>query len=92
MKLNNWRETNVNEPAVLSARAKSQDEDGIDAAEAEGFDPDKIPPKILVTTPKIGDTGDVVALYHPEAAYLVRKVLMEAARKTFKELDRAEIN
>jgi hypothetical protein len=45
-----------------------------------------------VTTPRIGDSGEVVAIYHPEAAYQVRKVLMEAARKTFKELEKAEIN
>ena len=59
----------ANESAVLSARADSAPLDGIEAEAADAFDPDKIPPKILVTTPKIGDTGDVVALYHPEAAY-----------------------
>jgi len=46
----------------------------------------------LVTSTKIGDSGDVVALFHPEASYSVRKALMDAARKTFKELDKAEIN
>jgi hypothetical protein len=30
-------------------------------------------------------------MYHPEAAYQVRKSLMEAARKQFKELEKAEI-
>jgi hypothetical protein len=45
-----------------------------------------------VTAPKIGDTGEIVALYHAEAAYQVRKVLMEAARKSFRELEKAEIN
>jgi hypothetical protein len=45
-----------------------------------------------VTNTKIGDTGDVVALFHPEAAYSVRKVVIEHARKHFKELDKAELN
>ena len=45
-----------------------------------------------MTSTKIGDTGDVVALFHPEAAYSLRRALMDAARKTFKELDKAEIN
>lgn len=91
LKLNNWRES-TNESAVLSARADSAPLDGVDAPEPDTFDPDKIPPKILVTSPKIGDSGEIVALYHPEASYQLRKVLMEAARKTFKELERAEIN
>lgn len=91
VKLNNWRDTSANESAVLSARADSQGLDGIDAEAADQFDPDKIPPKILVTKPQISDTGEVVAMYHPEAAYQVRRVLMEAARKTFKELEKAEI-
>ena len=33
-----------------------------------------------------------MAMYHPEAAYSVRKVIMEAARKNFKELEKAEIS
>lgn len=45
-----------------------------------------------MANPKIGDTGDVVALFHPEAAYSLRKAIMEQARKTFKELEKAEIN
>ena len=34
----------------------------------------------------------MVAMYHPEAAYAVRKVIMTAAMKAFKELEKAEVN
>ena len=46
----------------------------------------------MVTTTKIGESGDMVAMFHPEAAYSLRKVVMEVARKTIKELEKAEIN
>lgn len=46
----------------------------------------------MVTTTKLGEAGEMVALFHPEAAYAVRKTIMEAARKMFKELEKAEIN
>lgn len=78
----------------MSARADSAplNEEGIEVPDGEPvFNPDNIPPKILIANPKIADTGDFVALFHPEAAYQVRKVLMEAARKQFRELEKAEI-
>ena len=93
VKLNNFRETIIGENGqVLSARTDPAPADGDQPGGEEQFNPDKIPPKILVTTPKLGETGDFVALYHPEAAYSVRKVIMDAARKNFKELEKAEIN
>ena len=46
----------------------------------------------MVTTTKIGESGDMVAMFHPEAAYSLRKAVMEVARKTIKELEKAEIN
>lgn len=41
----------------------------IESGEPEKFNPDNIPPKILVTATNIGDTGQSVALCHPEATY-----------------------
>lgn len=93
--MNNYRETKVNELGeVVSARDSAPlNEEGLEVEEEEPvFNPDNIPPKVLVVTPKIGDSGEFVAVYHPEASYQVRKSLMDAARKQFKELEKAEIN
>ena len=48
----------------LNAQAES-----IDQEEVEQFNPEKIPPKILVTNNKIGENGEYVAMFHPEAAF-----------------------
>lgn len=93
MRLNNWRETIVGENGqIISARTDSAPVDGEENPEPEQFNPDKIPPKILVTGTKLGDSGDMIALFHPEASYAVRKTIMEAARKSFKELATSETN
>lgn len=36
--------------------------------------------------------GLLLAVYHSEAPYSVRKVLIEQAKKSFKELEKAETN
>lgn len=38
------------------------------------------------------DTGILVACYHSEAAYAVRKLFIEHAKKQFAELEKAETN
>lgn len=77
VKLNNWRETIVGEDGkIMSARTDAAPADGEEAPAEESFNPDKIPPKILVTTTKIGDSGDIVAMFHPEAVYSLRKAIM----------------
>ena len=76
----------------MSARTDAAPADGEEAPAEESFNPDKIPPKILVTTTKIGDSGDIVAMFHPEAVYSLRKAIMQVAIKSIKELEKAEIN
>jgi hypothetical protein len=53
------------------------------------FDPSNIPTKIPLIKPKT-DSGLQVAVYHSEAAYAVRKYFIEAAKKHFVELEKAE--
>lgn len=91
VKLNNWRETMINEAGQVVVAGIETPVEGQDPVEADEFNIEKIPTKILITSTKIGESGNVVALFHPEAAYSVRKVLMEAARRTFKELEKAEV-
>ena len=71
---------------MVSARTDSAPIDGEENPEPEQFNPDKIPPKILVTGTKLGDSGDMIALFHPEASYAVRKTIMEAARKSLAKM------
>ena len=43
----------------------------------EEFNPDKIPPKILIANVKISDPPSNIAVYHPEASYSLRKTLID---------------
>lgn len=69
LKLNNWRETVVNEQGQVVQKTELEPNESGEAADFDQFDPDKIPPKILVVHPKISETGDVISVYHPEATY-----------------------
>lgn len=80
------------EGKVLSARTGGSNPmaDG-DAAGDETFNPDKIPNKIMITRPRV-ESGLQVAMYHSEASYALRKLVIEQARKSFKELEKAEMS
>jgi len=94
LKLNNYRETFLDEDGkVLSARTGGSvagGEPGESIDPDDEFNPDKIPSKILITTVKLPEVPNVVALYHPEAAYSLRKTLIDQGRKTFKELEKVD--
>lgn len=60
------------------------------SGEEDGFNPDKIPTKVTLTKP-VGKEIQTL-FYHAEAPYLIRKILIEQARKCFKELEKAELN
>ena len=60
------------------------------SGEEETFNPDKIPTKVTLTKP-VGKEIQTL-FYHAEAPYLIRKLLIEQARKSFKELEKAELN
>ena len=71
-------------------------------APASHFDPEKIPTKIPLVKTKVETPGTKlhgikkdeeafkVAVYHSEAAYAVRKFFIDAAKKHFVELEKAE--
>jgi len=90
LKLNNHRD--AAEQAILSARTGNSAPDGAPVdIQDEAFNFEKIPTKIpKVKT--INPDGIQIAAYHSEAPYNVRKVLLEHAKKTFKELEKAEAN
>jgi len=89
--LNNHRDAAA-EHAILSARTGNSGPDGqhVDMPE-EVFNFEKIPVKIPKVKP-INPDGIQIAAYHSEAPYNVRKVLLEHAKKNFKELEKAEAN
>jgi len=57
----------------------------------DSFNFEKIPVKIPKIKP-INADGIQIAAYHSEAPYNVRKVLLEQAKKNFKEVEKAEAN
>jgi len=83
LKLSNFRETFVDENGkVLSARTGGSnlgvgEGNGESSDPDEEFNPDKIPPKLLITTVKLPEPPQCVALYHPEASYSVRRALID---------------
>ena len=92
VKLNNFRETVLNENGqVVSKTDLNAQTDSLDNEEPEQFNPEKIPPKILLANNKIGEVGEHVAMFHPEAAFQLRKVLMQHAIQVYPELERADI-
>lgn len=58
----------------------------------DAFNPDKIPPKIPKVKLSNPDTNLEIAAFHSEAPYALRKLLIEQAKKHFKELEKAEAN
>jgi len=91
IKLNNYRED-------AAFTGQSKDSKGKDSAntdalsedhQSEQFQPEKIPAKIPLVRPD-GCSGGPVMAYHCEAPYQVRRHLIDQARKTFKELEKAE--
>lgn len=76
----------------MSARTGSAAEGGPPSDPAEElFSLEKIPTKIPKIKPVFPDSGNTVAAYHCEAAYAIRKVLIEQAKKSFKELEKADV-
>jgi len=60
--------------------------------ENEPFDPDKLPAKIpLVRTTDPGNTIQTL-VYHAESVYSLRRVLIDMAKKSVKELEKCDIN
>jgi len=82
---------------VVSGRAANQPAEGAPPAdgmlEVDSFNPEKLPLKTpLVKSVTTGETPVNFIPYHSDAPYFLRRHLMEAAKKHFKELDRADTN
>lgn len=58
---------------------------------SEQFSVEKIPLKVQLVKPDNCSGGPVI-VYHSEAVYALRKQLIEQARKTFRELEKAQTN
>ena len=91
LKLNNYRDAAA-EAAILSSRTGNSGPDGAPAeSQEEAFNFEKLPLKIPKVKPNMPD-GIQLAAYHSEAPYNVRKVLLEHAKKCFKEVEKSEAN
>jgi hypothetical protein len=89
LRLNNHRDAAA-EAAILSSRAASNP-DGTSNDAEEAFNFEKLPVKIPKV--KLSHSDNLqIAVYHSEAPYNVRKVLFEHAKKSFKEVEKAEAN
>ena len=81
------RLNNVREP-VFDADGNPRGQ-GDGEVNLDDFAADKLPPKIPVVKTKLS-SGAQIALYHAEAAFLMRRFLIEQAKKQFPELEKAE--
>jgi predicted TIM-barrel enzyme len=89
IKLSNVREGEA-AAVILSGRGTGSEKDPNEAPEEIQFAPEKLPTKIPLVKPNSNSLNTIV--YHCEAPYSVRKVLIEQAKKNFKELEKAEVN
>ena len=74
---------------INSARGEGE-ASGADA-DAEPFNPERIPIKIPLVRPVVPETGLNTVVYHSEAQYALRKVLIDQAKKNFKELEKTDV-
>ena len=95
IKISNFREATLDASGnpVQSARTGNSNVEGqadtsIEQSE-QAFSAEKLPLKIPLVKP-INENGLQVAVYHNEAPYGLRRFLMEQARKSFKELEKAD--
>ena len=56
------------------------------------FNPDKIPPKIPMVRSNIHESKLQTAVYHAEAPYALRRILIEQSKKHYREIERADTN
>lgn len=77
--------------STVNANSPVPAEGEADAEAETQFQPDKIPLKIPLVRPDSCESGSCI-VYHSEAQYQVRKYLIDQARKTFKELEKAVTN
>ena len=79
IKINNFR-ADVPDPLASARSSQNQPpaEGSAPAGDPEQFAPEKLPPKIPFVKPQLGSDGStLVAAYHAEAPYSLRKILIE---------------
>jgi hypothetical protein len=91
LKLNNHRDAAA-EAAILSARTGGGTDGATEEAIEDTFQFEKIPVKIPKIKPNTNSEGILLAAYHSEASFNVRKVLLEHAKKSIKEVEKSEAN
>ena len=80
---------------VKSARTDGSNPEGQAEGmlEVDSFNPEKLSTKIpLVRPTTTGETPITIIPYHSEAPYFLRKHVIEQAKKSFKELEKADTN
>lgn len=80
---------------VKSARTDGSNPEGQveGMLEVDAFNPEKLSTKIPLVRPTTsGETPVTIIPFHSEAPYFFRKHLIEQAKKTFKELEKADTN
>ncbi len=58
----------------------------------ENFNPEKIPNKIPIVRSHVHESKLLTAVYHAEAPYSLRRILIEQSKKHFREVERADTN
>jgi hypothetical protein len=84
-----WNVKEATQPADPNAANQPFSELALDN---ESFKIDKLSDKIPVVRNHLAEQNLLVALYQPEASYCLRRVLIDNARKHFKELEKVEMN
>lgn len=108
IKLKNYREPPKEQPAQAAEAQKKQsekladvskDESNLDESRIESVKSnekedgtfDDVPPKIILANPHLSDDTNAI-IVHTEAQMGLRKLLIETAKKHFKELEKLDVN
>jgi len=84
IKLNNYRAEAVNDGSAPP--------EGIETNIDETFNPEKLPTKIPLVRTTDGAGSLQTLVYHAEGVYSLRRVLIEQAKKSIKELEKCDMN
>lgn len=104
IRLNNYREMKPDESTFLGTsmdagqtsadQTKNNESINQSKAEEESFENfaiEDMPPKMIVVPSQNPDNINLI-VYHSEAQYALRKIMIEVAKKNFKELEKVGLN
>ena len=58
----------------------------------DAFFIEDVPPKIILVDPSTTDKETNLIVYHSEAQFAVRKLIIDVAKRHFRELEKASMN